>query len=89
MFDCPHCGEPGISGLRKLALGPAVPATCQACGEKVGVPYFESFAAMVPLFLAIPVYLFSPSLTITLAVMPILFVISGFAYWHWVPLEPR
>ena len=38
MLTCPHCQQPGITVLRKLFLGPAVPATCKACGGTVGVP---------------------------------------------------
>ena len=43
MLTCPHCGKPGISAMRKMYLGPAVPATCKTCGKKVGVPYIAMF----------------------------------------------
>ena len=47
MYSCQHCGEPGISKLRKLFMGPALPHTCRSCGEKTGLPYY-SVLVMVP-----------------------------------------
>jgi hypothetical protein len=41
MCRCPHCGEEGITALRKLNLGPALPTTCEHCGKKVGVPWWS------------------------------------------------
>jgi len=49
---CPHCGDDGISGLRKMFLGPANPATCSECGKKVGISYKWLFRGMVPWFVA-------------------------------------
>jgi hypothetical protein len=51
-LSCPHCGKPGISILRRMCLGPAVPATCNACGKKVGVPY-TTMLAVIPFVAAI------------------------------------
>ena len=51
-LNCPHCGKPGISAMRKICLGPAVTATCKTCGKKVGVPYM-SMLAVVPFLAAI------------------------------------
>lgn len=47
LYDCPHCGKPGISFLRRSFLGPAVPATCRACGHKIGVPW-SSLLLIIP-----------------------------------------
>ena len=46
-LNCSHCEKPGISVMRKVCLGPGVPATCKACGEKVGVPY-SALLATIP-----------------------------------------
>jgi hypothetical protein len=48
MHRCPHCGEPGLSRIRKAFLGPAVPATCRRCGGKIGVGYVVTFAMVLP-----------------------------------------
>ena len=52
MTQCPHCGQQAISELRKLLIGPAVPARCRACGKKVGVPY-SAMLAVIPFAAAI------------------------------------
>ncbi len=49
---CPHCGKPGISGFRRVCLGPALPATCSQCGEKIGVSYW-SMLTVLPLLAGI------------------------------------
>jgi hypothetical protein len=51
-YTCPHCGEAGISGLRKVFLGPAIPAHCSLCGGAVGVPWW-SLLTLAPWFAAI------------------------------------
>jgi len=62
MYLCPHCKNPGISALRRAWLGPAIPATCTACGAKVGVPWGKSAIAFSPFLVAILVSSFMPSL---------------------------
>ena len=52
MQRCPHCGEDGISGFRRLCLGPALPARCSHCGGRVGVPWW-SLATTLPWFAAL------------------------------------
>ena len=89
MWECPHCEQPGISKLRKLYLGPAVPASCQACGEKVGVPYGHAMVALLPLFIPIAMVLLFGWLLLGI----VLFVIGApISFWlthFWVPLEAR
>ena len=46
MHTCPHCNRPGISGLRRAFLGPAHPAVCSICGERVGVPWWSTFLVL-------------------------------------------
>ena len=52
MHLCPHCNKPGITTMRKLFLGPAWPATCKQCGQKIGASYAKAYLAAVPLLLA-------------------------------------
>ena len=68
MYLCPHCNKPGISALRRACLGPGIPATCTACGAKVGVPRGKSAMAFLPFLLAILVAPFMPSLALAVLV---------------------
>ncbi|MGE0713074.1 MAG: hypothetical protein AB7N76_35145 [Planctomycetota bacterium] len=102
---CPRCGGPGITLLRKLSLGPALPATCASCGGKVGVPWRVLLFPVLPFTLltsAIPLvaraarpYLQNPMLLIDprVATYVTLFGLSWLTLaWYWVakvPLEPR
>jgi len=52
MHDCPHCGEKGISALRRCNLGPAFPTKCKSCGKKVGIPYWSIFT-IIPMLTAV------------------------------------
>ena len=87
-LHCPHCGEEAISVLRKLFLGPALPARCRRCGHKVGVPY-SSLLAMVPflggIFLAGSV----GSVPVQAALAIGGFLAMSFIHLNWIPLEPR
>ena len=49
MYECQHCGEPGISLTRKLLMGPAAPHTCRACGGATGVPYYSVLVLLPPI----------------------------------------
>ena len=87
-LDCPHCGKPGIPILRKMTLGPAATARCEACGMKVGVPY-TSVLSIVPFVAA----LFAATLVDAFAIKAALwiggFVAMTFVHVRWIPLEPR
>ena len=87
-LNCPHCGKPGISVMQKIFLGPAVPATCKACGKKVGVPYV-AMLAVVPVLAAI----FGAALVEPFALKASLwiggFVVGAVIHLRWVPLDPR
>ncbi len=48
MYQCPYCGQPAISVLRKTFLGPGVPVACQACQKSVAVTYSAWLKAAVP-----------------------------------------
>ncbi len=90
MYLCPHCGQPGISWLRKLFLGQAAPATCKACGQKVGLPRWWSTAWFVP-FVALTALrllgLFSSTECFWLLVFS--FLAASFFQMLLVPLEKR
>lgn len=88
MYKCPHCGQPGISKIRKMFLGPGLTITCKACGKKVGVPHTARLAG-IPCYVA----LFA-AVIIELWTVKILLLSSGSLAWivihmKWVPLERR
>ncbi len=89
-YLCPHCAEPGLSALRRSYLGPAVPARCTACGNKIGIPYGRSVVATIPFLVAImftPLVIFEP---LAVAALITCGAIVMFAlFYRWVPLEKR
>jgi hypothetical protein len=48
MHECPHCGKPGITTLRRFTLGTAIPATCRSCGGKIVASSNRAFLVLVP-----------------------------------------
>ena len=48
MYQCPYCGKPAISALRKTILGPGVPVACQACGKSIKITYPSWLKAAMP-----------------------------------------
>lgn len=87
-LKCPHCGKPGISVMRMMCLGRAVPATCKACGKKVGVPYIAMSAA-IPFLVAIVGSAFAESFALKAALWVGGFLGMAILHMRWVPLEPR
>jgi predicted RNA-binding Zn-ribbon protein involved in translation (DUF1610 family) len=87
-LDCPHCGKPGISVMRKMCLGPAVPATCEACGKKVGVPYMAMLAG-IPFLAAIVGSELVEPFALKTAFLIGGFVVMAVIQMRWVPLEAR
>lgn len=85
---CPHCGEPGISRMRKFWMGPAVPATCQACGRKVGVSWW-SMLAVIPMLVAILSVPSVDSLWISLGLVLASGALMTVIHMKWVPLVRR
>lgn len=85
---CPHCQKLGISFLRKMCLGPAVPATCKECGKKVGVPISSMYAA-IPFFIAIIGLNFVDSLAFKVILMIVGFIVMSILHMRYVPLERR
>ena len=50
MVECPCCGRPAMSLMRKSGLGPGRKIDCQACGRPV-MPHSMSIFAAIPAFL--------------------------------------
>ncbi len=92
MLTCPHCGQPGVSRLRKAFLGPSpFPAgstTCGFCGKKVGVPLWSVVTA-VPFVIAILGATRTSSGNIKVALWVLGFLIMAVIHVLWVPLERR
>ncbi len=89
MYPCPHCNQPGLSVLRRAFLGPAIPATCTSCGQKIGVPWTRSLIAVVPFVLG----MLGADLATSVAVSALSVLVGGavmFAlFFMFVPLEKR
>ena len=88
-LNCPHCGKPGISLMRKMFLGPAVPATCKTCGKKVGVPYMSMLATIAFVAAALLGSALVEPLALEAAIWIGCFVVVSVIHMRWVPLEPR
>jgi prepilin signal peptidase PulO-like enzyme (type II secretory pathway) len=88
MYRCPHCSQPGISAMRKMSLGPAVPATCRSCGKRVGVPYTAMLAG-IPFLAAIAVAASLNTWPLRIVVVVTGFLIMSAVHMLWVPLERR
>jgi hypothetical protein len=39
MYQCPHCGKPAISALKKSVLGPGAPVACRSCGKPIKITF--------------------------------------------------
>ena len=91
MLQCPHCDGPGISTIRKLYLGPAIPATCRTCGRKIGVPYVRSFLAVLPLVIPTFALVALPGLPMPIRVLCVVIGVAGVFYvsLKYVPLVKR
>ena len=48
MYQCPHCGKPAISLIRKIFLGPGAPVPCQACEKTVKVTFSDWLKSTLP-----------------------------------------
>ncbi len=55
---CPHCGQQGISALRKQLLGPVLSTNCSECGGTVSVPFGKTFLSLSPFYVSLFVLLF-------------------------------
>ncbi len=86
---CPQCQQPGMSALRFLHLGPALPSHCEYCGRRIGVPFGRSMLAILPFIAAILGAPFVESLPLRVATV-VLGTAAMLGLWFfWVPLEKR
>lgn len=88
LLDCPHCGNPGVSFLRKMYMGPAISAACRSCGKRVGVPY-TAMLAIIPLLVVGPVALAVESHALGAVLLIAGFTAMSYIHMCWIPLEPR
>jgi hypothetical protein len=86
MYQCPHCGQPAISALRKTVLGPGVPVACQSCGKAIKITYPAWVKAAVPGALVMVAALFFESnlLVYGLSIAGLVLMIA--LHLLWVPL---
>lgn len=89
MYTCPHCQQRGVSVWRRAFLGPTIPATCTACGRKIGVPWGKSTIAVLPLVLSVLLSSFTPNLTLSLLVVLLGAAAMLALFYFYVPLEAR
>ena len=61
MYQCPHCGKPAISFLRKAFMGPGAPVPCQACEKAVKINFPDWLKAALPGVLVMVAALFFES----------------------------
>jgi hypothetical protein len=87
-LTCPYCGQPAMSWVRKLALGPAVSVLCKSCGKKVSVHY-SAMLAVTPFVASILVAPLTGSFVFGACLVAIGIVVMS--AWHmWlIPLAPR
>lgn len=85
---CPHCGQPGISAIRKMLLGLFSYACCSECGRLAGAPNrMRLFVAA--LFIAwIPVMWIIDSHAVMFALGSAIAAMKMWAY-HLTALEAR
>ena len=89
MYKCPHCGEPGVSKLRKLSLGPGLPTTCQVCGKKVGIPYWSMLVYLPFILLTVLSINLFESLMVKIAIFIVILLLISIIQMLWIPLERR
>jgi hypothetical protein len=88
MLQCPHCGQPGTSAVRKLCLGPASRAKCVSCGKPVGVPR-SAMKVLIPLLAAFIIAEFVQPMELKVLVWMSGLVAGCTIQIVWVPLVPR
>ncbi len=86
MYQCPYCGKPAISALRKTVLGPGVPVTCQACGKAIKITYPAWMKATLPGVLVMVAALFFESNLFVYGLSTVGLVLMIALHLLWVPL---
>jgi hypothetical protein len=88
-YKCPHCNDKGISFMRKMCLGPALPATCKCCGKKVGIPYMPSLLAGVPFVASIILGFSFDDFSMHTGGVILGWLVYSIIHIKMIPLEPR
>lgn len=88
-LDCPHCGKPAITPLRKMLMGPGFPAKCRMCGEKVGVPYSAARMGSIMSALTLVALLLVWSFASLVVILAAGFALTSYIQVRRVPLVPR
>ena len=86
MYQCPYCGKPAISALRKTVLGPGVPVACQACGKTIKITYPAWMKATLPGVLVMVAALFFESDLFVYGLSTVGLVLMIALHLLWVPL---
>lgn len=48
MYQCPHCGQPAMTALRKTFLGPGAPVPCRSCKKEIKIGFQDWLKAAWP-----------------------------------------
>lgn len=88
MYTCPHCNKPGITFLRKMFLGPALPATCKSCKKKIGVSY-KHIIIIIPILIAVVAINFIDNISLKIFLSIILVTLATIYQIRWVQLIPK
>ena len=85
---CPHCAKPALSVMRKLWLAPVKPATCRACGKRVGISYASTWAVL-PFLACIAFTPLVDPVAAKIALWIVGFAAMTAVHLFCVPLKPR
>jgi hypothetical protein len=87
-LSCPHCGNKGMTLLKKMNIGPGLAAACESCGKGIGVP--KSILAAYALFW-VPLWLSGhvESLALKGALWICAAGVLAISCLAFTPLEPR
>jgi hypothetical protein len=71
-----------------MCLGPAIPATCTACGRKIGVSYWSMWT-VAPFLIAIMLATFVHGLPEKILIWAAGFLVMSFCHLKFIPLVKR
>jgi hypothetical protein len=86
--ECPYCHHPAMSVWKRLVLGPVWEVTCQACGGRVGTPWWGIYF-LIPFFAAILLAAFIDSALIAGAVWVVGAALMVWRSYRYVRLVPK
>jgi hypothetical protein len=89
MYECPHCGEPGISLIQRITLGPLGARVCRRCGQLVSVTWGRNFAVLLPSIGLLVVAMVLLQGWVKFVTILLLGSLAAVAHTKWVPLRKR